>query len=303
MDFESRPNGPFNLLNQTRYFGDWITDTAGVVHLPFPVEGWRGAAVVSLRQLDDGRVVGTVAGEEPERAWQQALATLSLDVDGSEFPAVGDRDAIIGHLLSRYECIRPVLFHSPYEAAVNFVIGQRISVEQARRLRQRLADDAGDRVAADGSTFAAFPRPQQLLELTTVPGLAQEKLDRLHGIARAALDGKLDRAYLRGLPVDQALAELRTLRGVGEFSAQGILMRGAGLVDALTQDELTPQAVQQAYGLTSLPSQAAVARLAEEWQPFRLWCQVLLHVWLRRADAGSARTPAAGTHHSSVGHR
>jgi len=218
----------------------------------------------------------------------QALAVLSLDIDGTGFEAVGERDPVIARLQKTHHAMRPVLFHSPYEAACNFVIGQRISIAQARALRQRMGAESGDSVAVDGVTFHAFPRPQQLLELTEVRGLPDEKLLRIHGIAHAALDGVLDRRRLRALPVETALAEVSALRGVGPFSAQGIVFRGAGVVDEITDDAVGKQAVERLYELDHLPGQAEMLRLAEAWAPFRMWCLVLLHVWIRGEGGGPA---------------
>src|SRR5258708_25839548 len=83
------------------------------------------------------------------------------------------------------------------------------------------------------------------------------------------------------MPEPDALTKLRSLPGIGEFFAQGILMRGAGLVDALTDDDLTPRAIQLLYGLADRPDRAAVMKRAEAWRPYRMWALVLLNVWVR----------------------
>ena len=297
--FELTPRGPFDLDHQQRHFGGWAPyqpDPAAVA-MAFPVEGWVGSAVVVLRQPSANTITGEVHGAEgalAQRAWEQAAAVLSLDVDGKDFPAVGERDAVVGRLQAAHGWMRPTLFHSPYEAACNFVMGQRISMAQARALRLRMAADSGDHLDADGVELAAFPRPQRLLELSEVRGLPDEKLVRLHGIAQAALDGVLDRRRLRSLPVADALAELSTLRGVGAFSSQGILYRGAGVVDEVTDDPVSKQAVQRLYDLDHLPDHAEVLRHAEPWRPFRMWTLVLLHVWIRGEGGGPAPPPSDG---------
>jgi DNA-3-methyladenine glycosylase II len=295
--FELIPQGPFDLAYQQRHFGGWANfqPDPTAVAMAFPVEGWADSAVVVLRQRDTGTIAGAVHGVDgahAQRAWEQALAVLSLDIDGSEFPSVGERDPVIGRLQLAHGWMRPTLFHSPYEAACNFVIGQRISIAQARAVRGLLAADSGDRVDAEGVELAAFPRPQRLLELSTVRGLPDEKLVRLHGIARAALDGVLDRARLRSMPTQTALAELTSLRGVGTFSSQGILFRGAGVVDEVTDEPVSKQAIQRLYDLDHLPDDAEVLHRAEPWRPFRMWSLVLLHVWIRGEGGGPA--PPAG---------
>jgi DNA-3-methyladenine glycosylase II len=294
MQLEMTIQGPFSLTNTNQYFGSWATydaDQAALV-MPFPVEGWQTSAAVMLRQA--GQVVyGEVSltGSQAEAAWQQALAVLSLDIGAQTWPQVGQRDKVIGALQTRYQYLRPVLFHSPYEAAASFIIGHRLTMRQGRAIRQALAEALGDKVQLGGQQWTAFPRPQVLRGLTAFSSLSAEKIRRLHGIAEAALDGRLDRAYLRSLPIDRALAELRQLDGIGDFFSQGIHFRGAGVVNDLTNDEVTRQAVQLAYHLPEMPTQAEVLHLAEQWQPYRMWAEVLLHVWLRREPGGPRRKP------------
>jgi DNA-3-methyladenine glycosylase II len=280
--FDLVPLGPFDLETEVSHFGGWPRLRDGVV-IAFPVEGWKGSAAVVMRQRGDA-ISGDVHGaSEPdaERAWQQALATVSLDADGAGFVDIGRRDLVIGRLQAEYQHLRPVLFHSPYEAACAFVIGHRITILQTRRIRQRMAEEHGTTIEVDGTSFAAFPDPRVLLQLETIPGIAPVKIDRLHHVARAALEGMLDRERLRSLPESDALAQLRTLPGIGEFFAQGILMRGAGLVDAITDDDLTPRAIQLLYRLADRPDPAAVRKRAEAWRPYRMWAAVLLNVWVR----------------------
>lgn len=66
-------------------------------------------------------------------------------------------------------------------------------------------------------------------------------------------------------------------------------MRGAGLVDAVTDDDVTKQALQRAYALESLPSHASVMDITDRWRPFRMWALVLLHVWYHSGADGHAR--------------
>jgi DNA-3-methyladenine glycosylase II len=280
--FEMVSRGPFDLENQASRFGGWPKLGDGIV-MAFPVEGWNGSAAVVMRQRGE-TLTGEVHGADradAERAWNQAMATISLDVDGEGLVDIGRRDAVIGRLQGEYRDLRPVLFHSPYEAACAFVIGHRITVLQTRRIRQRLAEEIGATIDVDATPFAAFPDPRALLRLESFPGVAPVKIDRLHHVARSALEGRLDRARLRSLPEQDALTQLRTLPGIGEFFAQGILMRGAGLVDAVTDDDITPRAIQLLYGLAERPDRPAILRRAEGWRPYRMWAVVLLNVWLR----------------------
>jgi DNA-3-methyladenine glycosylase II len=285
------PLGPFSLADQNRYFGGWITATTesrGIL-MAFPVEGWHHCAAVQLHQNADGTITGTVAGTgDPEAAWQQALAVLSLDVDGSGYPTVGEADPVIGALQREHAFLRPVLFHSPYEAACAFLIAHRLRISQGRAIRQRIAEQHGQAITVAGTVVHAFPTPQRLLQISAVPGITAEKIQRIHGIARAALDGRLDRDRLRGLPLQQAMAEMRQLHGIGDFFAAGIVLRGAGIVDAVPGDEITRTGVQRFYGLPAIPTPTQFDAIAHAWRPYRMWCSVLVHAAQRRHQANNS---------------
>jgi DNA-3-methyladenine glycosylase II len=279
------PLGPFSLANQDRYFGGWITTGADdrTVVMGFPVEGWTGSAAVALREHGDGGVTGTVTGAgDPDVAWRQALAVLSLDVDGAGFPDVGRVDGVIGALQAEHAHLRPVLFHSPYEAACAFIVAHRLSIVAGRAIRRRMAERYGDAMVVEGVTVHAFPAPEALLRIDAFPSLTPEKVERLHGVARAALGGALDRERLRRMPVAEAVADVRRLRGVGEFFASAIVLRGAGVVDANPGDDITRAGVRRLYDLAGPPSTDEFAAIAEAWRPYRMWCSVLVHVAERR---------------------
>jgi DNA-3-methyladenine glycosylase II len=284
--FEFIPNGLFDLANQNQYFGGWPTlkNDPHTIVMAFPVEGWQGSAAVTLRQESDGRITGQVVGPDAitEKASTQALAALSLDVSAEGWPQVGKRDPVIGELQVKYKFLRPVLFHSPYEAAAGFIIGHRRTIRQKNEIMKRLAEDLGEKVVVEGQVFHAFPQPAELFTLAGYPGLNEQKVERLHSVAKAALDGLLARDHLRALAIEHALAQLETLPGIGPFFAQGILHRGAGLVDDITRDDLTDYAIQKAYRLAEPPDQAKIDEISRAWRPFRMWATVLLHIWVRR---------------------
>ena len=258
---------------------------------PRPATGeWAKSAVVELSQAErNGPVIARVATDGDEAAaLVQAARCVSLDHDGTGWPEVGRRDPVIGEFQARYEDLRPVCFYSAYEAATSFVIGQRISRVQAARVKARLSEQAGDALELDGARFNAFPRPERLFDVKVIDGLAEEKVRRLHGLAEAALDGRLDTNRLRSLAPAEALAALRELRGVGEFTAQGILLRGCGLVDELPDDALSDEVLETMYA-DDLARGVTRDDIVERWKPYRMWATVLLRVgWGRGIGKGQS---------------
>ncbi len=288
-----QPTGPFHLLNQNKYFNGWPTlksDPSTVV-MTFPVEDWSGPAAVTLTQLPDGSIKLEIYGDGNKKmAEHQALAAMSLDEDGSGWTKIAKSDEFVTILQNKYDCMRPTLFNSPYEAAAAFIIGHRITITQARCIRNNLAVEHGDAVRVKDEVFHAFPEPQKLLTLDGYAGLSETKIFRLHAVAQAAIEGQLSREYLRDLDDADALAKLEQLPGIGPFFSQGILYRGVGKRDGFTEDDMTFHAIKTAYNLNQRATIKEMLAIADNWRPYRMWVVVLMHVWLRETDNYPKRT-------------
>ena len=251
------------------------------VHLAFVPDGGARHAVGVCVRADGPRVVVEATtppgGSSSAAVGAQVARILSLDVDGSGWPAVGELDPVIGRLQRRFEHLRPVNFVSPFEAGAWFLLGQRVRMAQAAAAKRRLADELGERVVVHGEELPAFPAPSRLVDLEPAPGVPPAKAERLRALARAAEEGLLDASHLRALPVDEARAALLELPGVGPFTADGILIRGAGAPDVLTLHEpRVRHAVRAAYELDHLPDDGELTAISESWRPFRSWATVLL---------------------------
>jgi DNA-3-methyladenine glycosylase II len=298
-EFEIRPLGPFSLAAAQDFAGGFPPGIGGgavsatSIAMAFPVEGTDSCAAVDVHQRDDGVVVGRTDAPATlvEGVRRQAARSLSLDHDGSDWPGVGERDHVIGRLQKERSYLRPVCFYSAYEAATSFVIGQRISMRQGARVKKWLGEEFGDRPTVDGHEFVAFPRPARLLDASTIPGLSEKKIGWLHGIARAALDGRLETDRLAAMPREEALASLRTLPGVGEFTAEAVWLRGCGVIDELpSSEEASLAAARDLYSRPDL-DRAGLVELADAWRPYRMWATVLLRVgWNRESGPRSYRS-------------
>jgi DNA-3-methyladenine glycosylase II len=299
--------GPFSLAASTRFLEGFapaaFDERSGQpLELAFPVDGIWQTAGVRVREHAGG-VEGEIVSPEapgPEllgAVRDQVARILSLDVDGSGFPAVGGRDPIVAGLQRRYPGLRPVGFWSPYEAAAWAIIGARIRIGQAAAIKARMAGELGEAVSFGGRALSAFPAPQRLASLDGFPGLAGRKPEWLRSLAVAALDGRLAAARLRAMPAEKALAQLRELPGIGDFSAELVLLRGAGAPDEVPRHESRlARAVALAYGLPEPPTADELARISGNWRPYRTWATLLLRTFLEdeTGEIAGRRPPAGG---------
>lgn len=286
------PLGPFSLECAARFLCGFTPlrsasrSTENALTLAFLDEVTFEPTVVDVSECgDDVLVVGRAGARDPSR---QVARILSLDHDATALAQVIARDPVVAALFTKTPRFRPVCFASPYEAAIWGVLSQRTAMSVAATNRERLARALGGSVQVDGITFDASPRPFALLGTKTFPGISEEKLARLHAVAKAALEGHLEVDTLRSDP-QSALSSLSKIRGIGPWTAEHVLVRGAGTVDELPASEpRVLRAIEEAYGRSAL-TQEDVQRIAESWRPYRTWVSVRMVTALSSAGGRAPR--------------
>lgn len=244
---------------------------------------WMPVRAEVTQHGSTARITVTTAAPGPvelDRAAEQVARFLSLDVDGTPWPGIGEHDPVIGEAQVAFPGLRPCGFHSPYEAAAWLVLSQRVRISQGAALRDRLVRELG--------AAGAFPAPEALLRADLdLPG---RKAEYLRAVAEAALDGRLDAATLRALDPAAALARVRTILGIGPFAAELVVIRGANAPDLLPAHEgRLEQEIRLRYG----PGDQA--QRAEAWRPLRSWAAVHLRALREeRASTGTGRRAGCG---------
>ncbi len=276
--FTFRPSGAFSLVEAKRFL-------VGFPSCDTPPEGddvvWgllsdEGEPVaVRIRQSPAQITVEVVEGSVvPGRLRAQVARMLALDHDGRPFDALDV--PVIARLRRERPGLRPVLFPTPYEAAVWAVFSHRTQFQQAKNLRTWLAEHHGAVITVDGVEHRTAAPPERLVDLRRLPGLPGPKLPWLRSVARAALEGDLDPEHLLGMEPDAAIKDLQRIDGIGPFSAELVLTRGAGHPDVFARREpLLARLMTQRYGLAG-PSPADLAQIADAWCPRRTWASFLL---------------------------
>lgn len=277
-------DGPFSLAaaasfgfgpNTGRPFPD-----ADLMRLTFVTDDLKHHVGAVLSQAPDGSLEVEVSADgDQAAALAQIRRILSIDADPSGWLAAGRADPVLGGVQAALPGLRPVLFHSPYEAAAWAVLAQRRHRSQATAIRRRLSFAAGQAFELAGREEPAFPLPERLLEVTTFPGIDEIRLSRLHGVAQAALEGKLEAGRLAAIPPDEAMADLRRIKGLGPVYAMLVYLRSTGVKDAAALGEpRLASYLRHYYGLANTPDTDEIRRLAEAWRPFRTWASVLFRV-------------------------
>jgi len=176
----------------------------------------RGVSVV-LHSADE------LSGAERHQVEVAVGRWLSLADDTAPFLAAARADPAMAPVLAETEGLHQLRFASVAEGACYFVLAQRTSQAQAGGRKRRLARVYGSALDLGGITYRAFPTLERLAELS-VGELAPFTANLRQSEYLAAVLGRLASwplgwGYRAG--TDELMAELRDIRGVGEFTASG----------------------------------------------------------------------------------
>jgi AraC family transcriptional regulator of adaptative response / DNA-3-methyladenine glycosylase II len=172
-----------------------------------------------------------------------------------------------------------------FELAVRAVLGQQITVAAATNLAARIAREWGEPLppvlagVVPGLTHV-FPEPARLaaadLSVLPMPGARSRALTTLAQAAVAdpeLFEGRGD--------LGEALARLKTLPGIGEWTAQYIAMRQLREPDAFPAADIGLMRAMAGPGGVR-PTAAALTARAEAWRPWRAYAA--LHLWTGESD-------------------
>lgn len=214
---------------------------------------------------------------------------------------VGADVSTIGAHLSEDRTLAPLIASRPglrspgcwdgFELAVRAVLGQQISVESARQLGSRLVRLCGDPVhnASDLRLARTFPSPERIVRADLCRlGMPRSRRATLRALAQAAV---LNPRLFEPLgSSEEHIAQLRSIRGIGPWTAQYIVLRALRDPDAFPVTDLG--ILRAAAGLVGVtPTAAQLIQRAEAWRPWRAYAaQYLWTVASRRLDKpGEAR--------------
>jgi AraC family transcriptional regulator of adaptative response / DNA-3-methyladenine glycosylase II len=211
------------------------------------------------------------------------LARLRAQFDLDANPAVIEahlrQDPLLDAHIEAMPGLRVPGAFDAFELAVRAVLGQQISVAGATTLSGRLVARFG---AAIDTPFAEithhFPDAKVLAALDAAEiaqiGIPATRAQTIRGLAEfAAEDGLRMRP---GMNLEEAISRLKTVRGIGDWTAQYIALRALRFPDAFPAGDL---GLQKAVMESGRLSEKQLTGRAACWSPWRGYAALLL--WMK----------------------
>ena len=212
---------------------------------------------------------------------------FDLDVDLRPITAHLARDPSMAPLVAARPALRVLRGWDGFEVAARSVIGQQVTVARARRLNGILVERCGSELpgAVSDRLRRVFPTPEQVLDADlSGMGMPGARVTTLQTVASAVLAEP--RLFDRTGSIDEKVAQLRAVRGIGDWTAHYIAMRACGELDAFPASDIgLLRGAADATGLRPTPQQL-LAR-AEAWRPWRAYAAH--HLWALDRSSGRAK--------------
>jgi DNA-3-methyladenine glycosylase II len=197
---------------------------------------------------------------------------LGLQADLTDFYRFAGRDAYLGPLSQRFRGLKPPRFSTLFEATVNGIACQQLTLTVGILLLNRLAGSYG-LALEEGKPGRAFPRPQDLarLEMEALRGLgfSRQKSRALIELSQTFSEGGRDLEDLAAADDEIALARLEQLRGVGRWTAEYVLLRGLGRLHVFPGDDVGGRnKLRRLLGLKRPLDYEGTKRILSPWQPY-----------------------------------
>jgi DNA-3-methyladenine glycosylase II len=234
-------------------------------------EGAPGAALLRVR-LDGPGASASGARAAAVRILQRSLGAGS---DVKPFERAFRRDPLLGPAVARHRGLRVAGAPTVWEALVFAVLAQQIHMGFAASIRRDLVLAFGRRARIGGELFLDFPTPGRIAAAGTrgLSGfrLSKGKRDTILRLARGFAGGTLSAEQLESLPDEAFVERLTRIRGVGRWTAEVALLRGAGRPDAFPAGDLSivKYLAVGLLGRAALSTEREMREMSERWRPHR----------------------------------
>jgi len=189
------------------------------------------------------------------------------------------QDPVLAPLVAARPGLRVPGAWDGFELAVRAIFGQQITVPAATKLLGKLVQAFGDPLPpamqeSEGLSHL-FPSVARIAAADlTILGMPGARATAVTSLAQAiAADPAI---FSRGASLEDAIVKLRSLPGIGEWTAQYIAMRELREPDAFPAADIgLLRAMVDGEGRRPSPSELLVR--SERWRPWRAYAA--LHLW------------------------
>ena len=191
-------------------------------------------------------MAGTLAEDAAIGGIVSSLFNIYDDVSPF-YHAVKD-DPVMAGLTRRFYGLKSPTTATLFEALVDSIIEQQISLKVAQGLQVRLIKKTGKRLEIGTDVYYCYPSPDALAgapeTLFRECGMTTRKGEYIRDLSRSIVSGDLDLDRFRGYEdTGRIIREMMEIRGIGKWTAELTIIRGIHKLDAFPADDVGLQRI------------------------------------------------------------
>jgi DNA-3-methyladenine glycosylase II len=210
--------------------------------------------------------------QEDKKKAEEAISVLfNLNFDLSPFYEEVKKDKVMACLTQKLRGQKSPTTQTVFEALVDSIVEQQISLKVANGMEKKLIKKFGDALGLEGEVYFAYPTPQMLASASSEElrqcGLSFRKAEYIKSVSTLIMEGKLNLEKLKDYDsADEIIRELDRVRGIGVWTAELTMLRGMQRLEALPAEDLGLRRVISHYycGGTRITS-AQARQIARDW--------------------------------------
>ncbi len=208
---------------------------------------------------------------EKKKASEAISSLFNLNLNVVQFYGDVKQDSTMTKITQKLWGLRIPTAQTVYEALVDSIVEQQISIKVAKALETKIIRKFGDTLHMDGEVYYEYPTPQAIanspVEELRQCGLSQRKAEYIQEVSKLITDQKLDLEKFKNYSnADQIIKEMDEIRGIGVWTAELTMLRSMNIWDALPADDFGIRRVISHYYCQDKKINSAQAReIAEAW--------------------------------------
>lgn len=227
-------------------------------------------------EMDTGnRILVDFGDSNPSGSFQSYIGGyvtewFDLEAPLEDFYAFAKGDPLLKDLTNRYRGLRIIKIPDLFEALSWSIIGQQINLGFAYQVRKNLINYCDNYYEENGHRHYFFPKPKEVLEIShevlRQMKFSKQKSDYIKYAAEAVQTGRLNKNELKSLGSTNAKEKLTALKGIGNWSANYVMMRCLGFSDALPiADAGLHNAFKKYYKMDRKPTIPEIEKWTANW--------------------------------------
>lgn len=199
--------------------------------------------IVRVRQIRPESLSVTIDddGHDPEHTLELVRRILGLDVDLGRFYESAAGIEWLHPLVLRARGVKPPRYPTLWEACVNSIVFQQVSLLAASSIMRRLILSLEHPLESGGVQLYRFPCVERVADaedsVLRTAGLSAGKLATLRRVGEMIGSGELHEGMLAERSSPDAAALLWGIKGIGPWTAAVILLRGLGRLDVFPAND------------------------------------------------------------------